>query len=382
MLSTPSEPKKDIVIIGKFLFRLVALLVKPVAWLRTGLLRTVLHPLSFKAHSELAEKHDGEKLWGYRRVFCAEVNLQAQKERESNLTAGATDSGHGYPPALDWIQPASIQSYAEIGTPQNSAQVHPYLFTTTIFRLALEAGARLIQGSAAAIDYSDNRKAIASVAYTPKGSATTTTIAATDVLIAAGPWTPKIFPRAQLLTPRGHSTVVKPTASISPYILFPNIASPPEDSSSWPFVSPELYPRPADSLFDADTIYSASGDDYEAPLPRGTADVVVDERRCTDVWKVLRSVVGPQVSGGEIITQQACYKPQIRQHEDGEEVGPIVGAVPGVKGLWLATGHDGWGISNAAGTGVVVSEMVFEGRARSADCEALDPRHFLKGEDE
>ncbi|OMP83242.1 putative oxidoreductase TDA3 [Diplodia seriata] len=56
----------------------------------------------------------------------------------------------------------------------------------------------------------------------------------------------------------------------------------------------------------------------------------------------------------------------------------MVGAVPGVRGCWLATGHDEWGVSNAAGTGLVVSEMVFEGEARSADCGALDPKYFLK----
>ncbi|KAK4693938.1 hypothetical protein P7C71_g3554, partial [Lecanoromycetidae sp. Uapishka_2] len=72
----------------------------------------------------------------------------------------------------------------------------------------------------------------------------------------------------------------------------------------------------------------------------------------------------------------ACYKPQIRLHNDGEEVGPMVGST-GIKGLWLATGHDEWGISNAPGTGLVMSEMIFEGVARSADCESLDPKHFL-----
>ena len=49
------------------------------------------------------------------------------------------------------------------------------------------------------------------------------TIEATDVLVAAGPWTPRLLPAVSLLTPCGHSVIAKPTRPLSPYILFPNI---------------------------------------------------------------------------------------------------------------------------------------------------------------
>ena len=51
-----------------------------------------------------------------------------------------------------------------------------------------------------------------------------------------------------------------------------------------------------------------------------------------------------------------------------------------MQGLWLATGHDEWGMQNAPGTGLIISEMVFEGSARSVDAESLDPKHFIDGE--
>ncbi|KAL0263509.1 hypothetical protein SLS55_002489 [Diplodia seriata] len=346
-----------------------------------------LAPLSFRTHGELAEQHGGEKRWGYRRVHCAEVDLQAQRH-DANQTppAGAPD----HPPELDWLRPGSIKSYTEIGTPRNSAQVHPYLYTTTIAKLAEEAGATLRHGRATAIRYTADETAVSSVTYVPQGSSASeepTTIPATDVILAAGPWTPTLLPRAALLAPRGHSIVVKPTAGpISPYVLFTNIiTAPPPDTppSSYPssssVVSPELYPRPADALSSAETVYVAGGDDYAVPLPASAADVAVDGRRCADVWAALRGVVDrDRIRDGDVVVRQACYKPQIRRHGEGEEVGPMVGAVPGVRGCWLATGHDEWGVSNAAGTGLVVSEMVFEGEARSADCGALDPKYFLK----
>lgn len=50
----------------------------------------------------------------------------------------------------------------------------------------------------------------------------------------------------------------------------------------------------------------------------------------------------------------------------------------GIKGLWLATGHDERGIQNAPGTGLLMSEMIFGGAAHSANCDFLDPKHFFE----
>ncbi len=62
----------------------------------------------------------------------------------------------------------------------------------------------------------------------------------------------------------------------------------------------------------------------------------------------------------KFIAKQACYKPQIRLHDEDEEV-ETNGWTNGYRrSLWLATGHDEWGIQNALGTGLVMSEMIFE----------------------
>lgn len=67
---------------------------------------------------------------------------------------------------------------------------------------------------------------------------------------------------------------------------------------------------------------------------------------------------------------------QIYPNEEGEEVGTVNGPMR-VRAVWLATSHDEWGIGNAPGTGLVMSELVFERAARSVDCESLDPKHLL-----
>ncbi|KAI7201602.1 hypothetical protein D0869_04281 [Hortaea werneckii] len=328
-----------------------------------------LAPLSFKKHAELAESHGGDKLWGHRHVHCAEVALQA---RDLDNLSDSTK------PEIDWLAPEVLKSYTEIGKPSKSAQVNPFLYTTNMARLATEKGAQIIIGNATDIKYStdDDHEFVTSVDYTTQnGSAES--LEATDVIVAAGPWTPRLLPQVPLQAPRGHSVVIKPTSPISPHVLFPTISSA-ADSGLKDLISPEIYPRPADALYDFETVYSAGPDDYEVPLPPSTDEVAVNPRKSDAITQALSSV-SPTLQNGKVLARQACYKPQIRAHEDGEEVGPMVGPLPGTRGIWLATGHDEWGMSNSAGTGVVVSEMVYEGSAKSAEVGSLYPRHFVRG---
>ncbi|KAL8890688.1 MAG: hypothetical protein Q9215_002196 [Flavoplaca cf. flavocitrina] len=329
--------------------------------------------------SRLAKKHRGDGVWGHRNVYWADVALQVQDlDNGAAVTSGVEEhegsSMTKVPSDLDWLLPGSVKSYAEAGNPNNSAQVNPLAFTETLAQLAKENGAEVIIGSAATINYRDKHNGISSVSYTQNG--TSKTVEATDVLLAAGPWTPKLFPATNLgQPPRGHSVVVRPSRHLSPYVLFPNVSAPQSGSLS-NLLSPEMYPRPGDKIHDFDTIYACGPDDYDVPLPDTTDTVAVDEQRCNDVYTAVGSVSKP-IHDGEIITKQACYKPLIRPHEEDEEVGPIIGPT-GVQGLWLATGHDEWGIQNAPGTGLVMSEMISDGAAHSADCESLDPKNFLK----
>ena len=47
---------------------------------------------------------------------------------------------------------------------------------------------------------------------------------------------------------------------------------------------------------------------------------------------------------------------------------PIIGPVPGRKGLWLATGHGMMGVGMSAATGQLVADLV-AGRAPAVDPE-------------
>jgi len=321
-------------------------------------------PLSFKLHQNLAREHDGEKFWGFRTVHAAEIEIQA---REPDGDRNETDSDDR-PSALDWLFPGSVRAYNEIGTPTDSGQVHPHLFSNKIAELAKMGGASIVIGTATSINHDEGGSNVKSVTYTSQGE--THELPATDVLVAAGPWTSKLLPQVKLQAPKGHSIVVQPSRDrISPYILFPDIRA------SMPIVSPDIYPRPSDAFNSCDTIYASGPDYYDVPLPDLASDVTVEPDKVEDVWKAVKSV-SQEIQDGTVITKQACYKAQIRKHEEEEETGPMVGPLD-VGGLWLATGLDEWGVQNGPAVGLVMSEMILEGKATSADIESLDPKHWI-----
>lgn len=269
----------------------------------------------------------------------------------------------GIPADLDWFSPDGIRGYTSMSDPGETAQVHPYQFTTSIAKLAEEKGVNIVLGKVTNIDQDSDQ--VKSVTYTDKASGESHTIPATDVIVSAGPWTKKVFPPAPISATRAHSVVIRPTRPVSAYTLFTNIELP---SASNPrrlnVVTPEIYARPDD------TVYACGDGDHLVPLPEMSADVEVDQSRCDDIINSVGSI-SDELKSGEVTIRQACYLPNVIRGG-----GPLIGHA-GVKGLYIAAGHTCWGIQNAPGTGKLISEFVFDGNAKSAKISALDPRGFL-----
>ena len=68
-----------------------------------------------------------------------------------------------------------------------------------------------------------------------------------------------------------------------------------------------------------------------------------------------------------MLTSQACYRTVT---EDGL---PLIGAVPGAPGAFVATGYGVWGILNAPTTGEALAELVLEGAAWTVNLAPFDP---------
>lgn len=112
--------------------------------------------------------------------------------------------------------------------------------------------------------------------------------------------------------------------------------------------------------------------DTAIALPETADEVQCDEAQCDDIISYI-ATVSPVLGAAPIKAKQACYLP--RHMRFGQESGPLLGPTT-VPGLWVAAGHTCWGIQNGPGTGKLMSEHIFDGAARSADVDRLDPRKF------
>ena len=269
-------------------------------------------------------------------------------------------------------------------------------------RLAEEGGAKVILGSVDAIGYAPAEpraaqnqdltekpmggllvsnaprvKRVQSVSYTDKATSETRSIPATFVVLAAGPWTPILFPSAPISSMRAHSVTIRHKTPVSAYCLFTNIPVPSqggegEEASlqdplvpqgSAKIMSPEIYSRPNNE------VYVCGSGDNEVPLPANTDAVEVSRKKCQHIIDAVASI-SDELKDGFVTSRRACYLPTV---DIGGSGGPLVGET-GIPGLLLAAGHSCWGIHNAPATGKIISEMIFDGEATSADIRGLDPR--------
>jgi glycine/D-amino acid oxidase-like deaminating enzyme len=124
-------------------------------------------------------------------------------------------------------------------------------------------------------------------------------------------------------------------------------------------LSPEIFPR-------ADGTTYVCGISSESPLPIDPGLVAPDDG-AIDRLKALCDRMSPILARAPVLASQACFRPVTA---DGL---PLIGAVPGAKGAYVATGHSVWGILNAPTTGEAMAELILNGAAGSVDLSPFDP---------
>ncbi|KAI0138876.1 FAD dependent oxidoreductase [Xylariaceae sp. FL1272] len=311
---------------------------------------------SFRLHAQLAADHDGGKNWGYRKCLSADCDAVQSHPDDP-------DSSTPVPKRIDWVDHDKFRWFKPLG---ESAQCHPYLFTTTLARLAEAKGVSFVEGFAESLVFSEDRSEVKGFMLRSRGSEVRM-ISATDIILATGPWTGRILPGVPISGEKSHSVVIKPEREISPDIIFFDPGHIDADDKGNQL---EMYPRP-----DA-TVYMSGQTDYGLELPPTTDDVQVDYERCKKLLETAHKVP-PGFVKCPVLVQQACFRPMVNVEGRDPELGPLLGPT-GVKGLLLAAGHNQWGIQNSPITGKVLSELVFEGKAISADIAELDPRDHLR----
>ncbi len=238
-----------------------------------------------------------------------------------------------------------------LGDTATTAQVHPGLFTKGMMQAARTLGAELIHGSVTGIALKDGGGAVRGVVVEDE------LIEGDAVVIAMGPWS--ILATAWLSLPavfgmKGHSLVFETGDAVSAQALFLECAD-----ATGAAQSPEVFPRA-----DGTTYVCAVSSD--SPLPLDPAAVAPDPG-ADDRLHGMCVRIAPALARAKVLARQACFRPATH---DGL---PLIGAVPGVAGAYVATGHGVWGILEAPATGEAMAELIVDGVARTVDIDAFAP---------
>ena len=118
----------------------------------------------------------------------------------------------------------------------------------------------------------------------------------------------------------------------------------------------------------------AANSDFELPL--STAEVVVTPEACDEIHEAV-AAASRDLQIAQLEKRQVCYQPIVTIEGKRQKlVGPFIGNTSS-PGVYLACGHDSWGISNAPATGKALSEMIFDGRSTSIDVESLSVENVM-----
>jgi glycine/D-amino acid oxidase-like deaminating enzyme len=79
--------------------------------------------------------------------------------------------------------------------------------------------------------------------------------------------------------------------------------------------------------------------------------------------------LSPAFRAERIIARQACFRPIT---QDGL---PLIGNVARSEGVYVATGHNVWGILNAPATGEALAELI-AGQRPHVDLSPFDPKRL------
>lgn len=375
-----------------------------------------LAPLSFQLHQELSDTYGGENEWDYRRLTTvmlegdvSHIGIDAEEDDYVSLhengdadnSTDGTQANRSYteidpkslnkerprqasdvprilktrklPNDLNWIDETVVTQCSSLGGKDTTAQVQHYRFTNFLLKKALEdskGALELISGKVNKICYLMETGMATGIRYEPTSAKITQTEKHADqisllgdqIVLCVGPWSSKILPDCPISALRAHSITITPykNQKMSPYAIFTELKTGPSTNTS-----PEAYAR-------KDEVYVCGESDSAVDVPETTDDVEVVESKCDELFKQIGKI-SPALRKGRILKRQACYLPVLDVPSSN---GPLIGET-NIMNLFLCSGHSCWGINNAPASGKVMSELLLEGRAKSAEISSLDPSLYF-----
>ena len=301
---------------------------------------TPLAPLArrgFTLHDILAKELGND--WGYRR-------LQTYTGTASARTPAKRRTAHDLP----WLS-NGVNIARRLGNANSTAQVDPAAFTIAMMRAAEAHGATQRIGEVTGLERNDDTGRVTGVRIGDE------TIACDAVVIAMGPWS--ILASGWVPLPgvyglKGHSMVFDTGGRVGAEALFLEY-----QEASGETHSPEIFPRVGGTTY----VCAISSD---SALPLDPAQVQPDDGAIPRLHDMCARM-SPVLSDARVLATQACFRPVT---EDGL---PLIGAVPGCDGAYVATGHSVWGILNAPATGEAMAELILDGTTQTVDLKRFRP---------
>lgn len=108
----------------------------------------------------------------------------------------------------------------------------------------------------------------------------------------------------------------------------------------------------------------------EQEVPDDPETVSGDPASIQVLKRVARTVSSHLGEEAQVTAEQACFLPCT---DDGV---PVIGELPGIKGCYVGTGHNCWGILNGPATGAALAELVMDGCASIVDLSRFSPARF------
>jgi glycine/D-amino acid oxidase-like deaminating enzyme len=238
------------------------------------------------------------------------------------------------------------------------AQVEPRRATWTMLKEARRLGAQLRLGTRV-LGIMAERSGRVKGLWTQEGL-----VGCEAVVLAGGVHTPALLPdpRTVPVVPRkGHILVVgRGGPSVNHCLLEGGYTETVQSSGSGVQVATVVEPTMAGTLLVGSSRQFAGYD--------RASDVAVAAAIASRAVRFL-----PGMAQAKVVRVYAGLRPYSPDHL------PIIGPVPGFAGLWVATGHEGAGISLAPATGWLIEGMV-NGKVLPNFCRAFDPSRFAETE--
>jgi len=313
-----------------------------------------LHRRSFELHEQIAEELGLES---YRKITT--LSVRPQGRRGGKQQGGLAEWLDGDEVSHDLMDPST-------------AQVSPYELTTKMMAAAEAAGAKVVIGTCAGVQLSGDDAAEGTV---PQLTGITLesgeVIECDSAVVAMGVWSTLLEDWGLgLAVPmegvKSTSLVYKDMdfAKENPFALFCN-----EDPRFNTHL--EVYPRPNGEVY----ICGCGGSDYVsgARLRKGgdceSAELIKeDPARVEAASAAFATMVSAGAKPPDKV--QACMRPC------PPDALPIMGKVPSAKGLYIAAGHNCWGILWAPITGLCMAELLADGES-SVNLTPFAPTRFM-----